>query len=101
MAVGIVLGIHIVAVGAVGRGEKVTGPGIVLVLLHGAVVRSREDEEQAHHNGQQGVIVIGNGAQEHGKAVDAGASGTLEVTAAAQLDTGAMMHTGAAVESMR
>jgi len=27
-------------------------------------------------------------------------SGTLEVTAAAQLDTGAMMHTGAAVASI-
>ena len=73
MAVGIVLGIHIVTVGAVCRGEKVAGPGVVLVLLHGAVVRAREDEEQAHHNGQQGVIVIGNGAQEHGKTVDAGA----------------------------
>ena len=75
MAVGIVPGIHIVAVGAVSRGEKVAGPGIVLVLLHGAVVRAREDEEQAHHNGQQGVIVVGNGVQEHGKAVDAGAFG--------------------------
>ena len=75
MAVGIVLGIHIIAVGAVSRGEKVAGPGVVLVLLHGAVVRAREDEEQAHHNGQQGVIVIGDGAQEHGKAVDAGAIG--------------------------
>ena len=28
-------------------------------------------------------------------------SGTLEVTAAAQLDTGAMMQMGAAVESIR
>ena len=28
-------------------------------------------------------------------------SGTEEVTAAAQLDTGAMMHTGAAVASIR
>ena len=37
---GIVPGIHIVAVGAVGRGEKVTGPGVVLVLLHGAVAVS-------------------------------------------------------------
>ena len=80
MAVGIVPGIHIVAVGAVGRGEKVTGPGVVLVLLHGAVVRAREDEEQAHHNGQQGVIVVGNGAQEHGKAVDAGAFGHARET---------------------
>ena len=50
----IVLGIHIVAVGAVGRGEKVTGPGVVLVRLHGAVVRAREDEEQDVYKRQLG-----------------------------------------------
>ena len=73
MAVGIITIVHIVAVGTVGGGKQVAVFGVVLVELHGAKVRAGEDEEQAHHDGEQGIVVIRNGAQEHGKAVDAGA----------------------------
>ena len=73
MAAGIGAIVHIVAVGTVGGGKQVAVFGVVLVELHGAKVRAGEDEEQAHHDGEQGIVVIRNGAQEHGKAVDAGA----------------------------
>ena len=73
MAAGISAIVHIVAVGTVGGGKQVAVFGVVLVELHGAKVRAGEDEEQAHHDGEQGIVVIRNGAQEHGKAVDAGA----------------------------
>ena len=65
--------VHIVAVGTVGGGKQVAVFGVVLVEFHRAKVRAGEDEEQAHHDGEQGIVVIRNGAQEHGKAVDAGA----------------------------
>ena len=71
MAAGYGAVVHIVAVGAVFGGEEVALQRVVLVELHGAVVGAREDEEEDHDDGQQGVIVIRNGAQEHGKAVDA------------------------------
>ena len=72
MAVGVAAVVHIVAIGTVGGGKQVTVFGVVLVQLHGAELCPGKDEEQAHHNGHDGVIVIRNGAQEHGKAVDAG-----------------------------
>ena len=72
MAVGVIPIVHIVAVGTVGGGKQVAVFGVVLVQLHGAELRPGKDEEQAHHNGHDGVIVIRNGAQEHGEAVDAG-----------------------------
>ena len=62
MAAGIGAIVHIVAVGTVGGGKQVAVFGVVLVQLHGAELRPGKDEEQAHHNGHDGVIVIRNGA---------------------------------------
>ena len=67
--------VHIVAVGTVGGGEQVAVDGVALVELHGAEVGAGKDKEQDHHQREHGVVVIRNGAQEHGKAVDAGAFG--------------------------
>ena len=63
--------VHVVAVGAVLGGEQVAVFRVVLMELHGAEVRAGEDEEQAHDDGKQGIVVVGDGAQEHGEAVDA------------------------------
>ena len=71
MAAGVAAVVHVVAVGAVVGGEEVAQKGVILVLLHRAVVEAAEDEEEAHHHGEDGVVVIRDGAQEHGKAVDA------------------------------
>ena len=71
MAAGVAAVVHVVAVGAVVGGEEVAQQGVILVLLHRAVVEAAEDEEEAHHHGEDGVVVIRDGAQEHGKAVDA------------------------------
>ena len=73
MAADLGVGVHVVAKGALRRGKQIARPGIVLMGAHGAVVGSGKDQKQAHHHGQNGVIIIRDGAQEHGKAVDAGA----------------------------
>ena len=65
--------IHVVAVGTVGGGEQIAVFRVALIELHGAEVGTGEDEEQDHHQREQGVVVVGDGAQEHGKAVDTGA----------------------------
>ena len=67
--------VHVVAVGTVGGGEQVAVFRVALVELHGAEVGAGKDKEQDHHQREQGVVVIRDGAQEHGKAVDAGAFG--------------------------
>ena len=63
--------VHVVAVGAVLGGEQVAVFRVVLIELHGAEVSAGEDEEQAHDDGKQGIVVVGDSAQEHGEAVDA------------------------------
>ena len=64
LAIGIELHLFHTGKGAFGRGVEVALGGVVLMLAHGTVVDIQAGHHNDEHQGQNGVIVVGDGFQE-------------------------------------
>lgn len=72
-----------------------------LIIGHGEVIPAFPDEKEHERDGEPRVNIEGDRLQNRLNPSMPEFSGRDDVTAAAQLDTGAMMQIGAAVASMR
>ncbi len=92
LAIGIELHLFHTGKGAFGRGVEVALSGVVLMLAHGTVVDIQAGHHNDEHQGQNGVIVVGMAFRKIWKPTSS--LPMIPVTAAAQEETGIIMHTG-------